>query len=204
MVIHVYHPYRQPDAHNYCLPMNGRCSHICLPAPQLTANSAKTSCTCPRGLKLDKDNLNCIHDREWLIIFFDCELSYLLLSFLPFFCLSMHVFLLFLIINNLCPKMKMNGFTFCFLFFCDCFYHRQRICCLDWFKIILELFWTWSKSKVGLSEYSTICWSSRLSDNGLFILKPYVNFFAIHEIWISRSKVSADYGKQNSNFVIAN
>lgn len=65
MVIHVYHPYRQPDAHNYCLPMNGRCSHICLPAPQLTANSAKTSCTCPRGLKLDKDNLNCIHDPSY-------------------------------------------------------------------------------------------------------------------------------------------
>ena len=118
--------------------------------------------------------------------------------------LSMCVCLLFLIINNLCPKMKMNGFTFCFLFFCDCFYHRQRICCLDRFKIILELFWTWSKSKVGLSEYSTICWSSRPSDNGLFIWKPYAHFLAIHEIWISCSKVSADYGKQNSNFVIAN
>ena len=62
MVIHVYHPYRQPDAHNHCLPLNGQCSHLCLPAPQITANSAKTACACPRGLKLDKDNRNCIHD----------------------------------------------------------------------------------------------------------------------------------------------
>ena len=65
MVIHVYHPYRQPDAPNHCLPLNGQCSHICLPAPQITANSAKTSCACPRGLKLDKDNRNCIHDGKF-------------------------------------------------------------------------------------------------------------------------------------------
>ncbi len=65
MVIHVYHPYRQPDAPNHCLPLNGRCSHICLPAPQITANSAKTACACPHGLKLDKDSLNCVHDRKF-------------------------------------------------------------------------------------------------------------------------------------------
>jgi len=65
MVIHVYHPYRQPEAQNHCLPLNGRCSHVCLPAPQLTANSAKTSCACPRGLRLDNDNLNCIHDHSF-------------------------------------------------------------------------------------------------------------------------------------------
>ena len=28
----------------------------------ITANSAKTACACPRGLKLDKDDHNCIHD----------------------------------------------------------------------------------------------------------------------------------------------
>jgi hypothetical protein len=66
MVIHVYHPYRQPDAHNHCLPLNGQCSHLCLPAPQITANSAKTACACPRGLKLDKDNRNCIHDANYV------------------------------------------------------------------------------------------------------------------------------------------
>lgn len=83
MVIHVYHPYRQPDAHNHCLPLNGRCSHICLPAPQLTANSAKTSCACPKGLKLDKDNLNCIQDRELDFLFFS------IFSFHGFFCLAL-------------------------------------------------------------------------------------------------------------------
>ena len=66
MVVHVYHPYRQPDATNFCLPLNGRCSHICVPAPQLTSNSAKTSCLCPHGLKLDKDSLNCVTDGELL------------------------------------------------------------------------------------------------------------------------------------------
>lgn len=66
MVVHVYHPYRQPDALNHCLPLNGRCSHICLPAPQLTKNSAKTSCACPHGLKMNKDGLNCIHDPSYV------------------------------------------------------------------------------------------------------------------------------------------
>ena len=28
----------------------------------ITANSAKTACACPRGLKLDKDDHNCIQD----------------------------------------------------------------------------------------------------------------------------------------------
>ncbi len=64
MVVHVYHPYRQPDGINHCLPLNGRCSHICVPAPQLTINSAKTSCLCPHGLKLEKDGLNCERDGE--------------------------------------------------------------------------------------------------------------------------------------------
>ena len=80
MVIHVYHPYRQPEAQNHCLPLNGRCSHVCLPAPQLTANSAKTSCACPRGLRLDNDNLNCIHDRKLF-----CSSPHLLQLFVSFF-----------------------------------------------------------------------------------------------------------------------
>lgn len=83
MVIHVYHPYRQPEAQNHCLPLNGRCSHVCLPAPQLTANSAKTSCACPRGLRLDNDNLNCIHDRK--LFWPSLHLFQLFVSF--FFCL---------------------------------------------------------------------------------------------------------------------
>lgn len=64
MVVHVYHPYRQPEAENYCLAMNGGCSHICLPAPQLTKRSAKTTCFCPLGMKLDASRLNCVVDRE--------------------------------------------------------------------------------------------------------------------------------------------
>ena len=59
MVVHVYHPYRQPESTNYCLPSNGKCSHICLPAPQLTKRSAKTTCFCPDGHKLGADQLNC-------------------------------------------------------------------------------------------------------------------------------------------------
>ena len=93
MVIHVYHPYRQPEAQNHCLPLNGRCSHVCLPAPQLTANSAKTSCACPRGLRLDNDNLNCIHDRKlfcsspkfvstFCFIFYFIFVSFLMFSFI--------------------------------------------------------------------------------------------------------------------------
>lgn len=64
MVVHVYHPYRQPEATNYCMPLNGRCSHICVPSPQFTDKSAKTACLCPNGLKLAPDGLNCIQDRE--------------------------------------------------------------------------------------------------------------------------------------------
>jgi hypothetical protein len=89
MVIHVYHPYRQPDAPNHCLPLNGRCSHICMPAPQLTVNSAKTSCACPRGLKLDKDNLNCIHDRELNLLLVLHSLVFIL--FLVSFCSADYV-----------------------------------------------------------------------------------------------------------------
>ena len=71
MAVHVYHPYRQPDATNYCRPLNGHCSHICVPAPQITPNSAKTSCICPNGYKLKEDGLNCATDRKLLSFVLD-------------------------------------------------------------------------------------------------------------------------------------
>ncbi|KAI5752806.1 hypothetical protein M8J77_020550 [Diaphorina citri] len=59
MVLHVYHPYRQPDGVNHCAAVNGHCSHLCLPAPQINAHSPKISCACPEGLKLLPDLLMC-------------------------------------------------------------------------------------------------------------------------------------------------
>lgn len=66
MVIHVYHPYRQPDGVNYCAAVNGHCSHLCLPAPQINAKSPKISCACPDGLTLMNDRLMCAEDGESL------------------------------------------------------------------------------------------------------------------------------------------
>lgn len=62
MVIHVYHPYRQPDGVNYCAAVNGHCSHLCLPAPRIAANSPRVSCSCPNGLRLLPDNQMCVED----------------------------------------------------------------------------------------------------------------------------------------------
>ncbi|CAH1982642.1 unnamed protein product [Acanthoscelides obtectus] len=62
MVIHVYHPYRQPDGENYCQAVNGHCSHLCLPAPQINKYSPKISCACPMGLKMHDNGLTCIID----------------------------------------------------------------------------------------------------------------------------------------------
>nr|CAL47126.1 lipophorin receptor [Blattella germanica] len=59
MVIHVYHPYRQPDGENHCQAVNGHCSHLCLPAPQINSRSPKISCACPDGLRLMEDRLMC-------------------------------------------------------------------------------------------------------------------------------------------------
>uniref|UniRef100_U5ER34 Putative low-density lipoprotein receptor n=1 Tax=Corethrella appendiculata TaxID=1370023 RepID=U5ER34_9DIPT len=64
MTIHVYHPYRQPDGTNHCQAVNGHCSHLCLPAPQITSRSPKISCACPTGLKLMDDNLMCVEDEN--------------------------------------------------------------------------------------------------------------------------------------------
>jgi len=62
MVLHVYHPYRQPDGVNYCAAVNGHCSHLCLPAPQINPRSPKISCACPDGLVLMPDGLMCTED----------------------------------------------------------------------------------------------------------------------------------------------
>ncbi|XP_058825010.1 low-density lipoprotein receptor isoform X3 [Topomyia yanbarensis] len=62
MTIHVYHPYRQPDGTNHCQAVNGHCSHLCLPAPQINNRSPKISCACPTGLKLMDDGLMCVED----------------------------------------------------------------------------------------------------------------------------------------------
>ncbi|XP_030029447.1 very low-density lipoprotein receptor isoform X7 [Manduca sexta] len=62
MVIHVYHPYRQPDGVNHCAAVNGHCSHLCLPAPRIAANSPRVSCACPNGLRLLPDNQMCVED----------------------------------------------------------------------------------------------------------------------------------------------
>ena len=59
MVVQVYHPYRQPDYPNHCLPFNGHCSHFCLPAPQHDRQDKKTSCRCPEQLRMDEDNRTC-------------------------------------------------------------------------------------------------------------------------------------------------
>ncbi|XP_067001123.2 low-density lipoprotein receptor isoform X2 [Anabrus simplex] len=59
MVIHVYHPYRQPDGENFCQAVNGHCSHLCLPAAQINPRSPKISCACPDGLQLMPDGLMC-------------------------------------------------------------------------------------------------------------------------------------------------
>lgn len=62
MVVHVYHPYRQPDGINHCAAVNGHCSHLCLPAPQINNKSPKISCSCPNGLMLMSDGLMCAEE----------------------------------------------------------------------------------------------------------------------------------------------
>ncbi|XP_050744972.1 very low-density lipoprotein receptor isoform X3 [Drosophila biarmipes] len=64
MVVHVYHPYRQPDGVNHCQSVNGHCSHLCLPAPRINERSPRISCACPTGLKLMPDGLMCVEDHR--------------------------------------------------------------------------------------------------------------------------------------------
>ncbi|KAG7202842.1 hypothetical protein KM043_009994 [Ampulex compressa] len=62
MVVHVYHPYRQPDGINQCQAVNGHCSHLCLPAPRINSKSPLLSCACPDGLRLLPDGLMCVEN----------------------------------------------------------------------------------------------------------------------------------------------
>lgn len=66
MVIHVYHPYRQPDGENHCQAVNGHCSHLCLPAPQINKHSPKITCSCPETLRMLSDGLTCVQDGKLL------------------------------------------------------------------------------------------------------------------------------------------
>ncbi|KAG1699621.1 Very low-density lipoprotein receptor [Nymphon striatum] len=59
MDILVYHKYRQPDSVNHCGSLNGGCSHFCLPAPQLTAASAKYTCACPDNMVMLPSGQTC-------------------------------------------------------------------------------------------------------------------------------------------------
>lgn len=74
MVVHVYHPYRQPDGMNQCQAVNGHCSHLCLPAPKINSKSPLLSCACPDGLRLLPDGLMCVDNGkiEYLITFSSC------------------------------------------------------------------------------------------------------------------------------------
>jgi hypothetical protein len=64
-VIHVYHPYRQPDGVNHCAAVNGHCSHLCLPAPRIGPHSPRVSCACPNGLRLLADDQMCVEDSKY-------------------------------------------------------------------------------------------------------------------------------------------
>lgn len=64
MVVHVYHPYRQPNGTNFCSTTDAKCSHLCLPTPQIHVDAPKISCVCPDGLTLKNDGLECIHQEK--------------------------------------------------------------------------------------------------------------------------------------------
>lgn len=70
MVIHVYHPYRQPDGINHCAAVNGHCSHLCLPAPQVGPQAPRVSCACPQGLRLMPNGLMCVEDGKFFFVKF--------------------------------------------------------------------------------------------------------------------------------------
>jgi len=60
MVIQIYHGLNQPQFPNHCLPFNGHCSHLCLPAPRISQTKPTTSCGCPDDMKLSKDWRTCV------------------------------------------------------------------------------------------------------------------------------------------------
>ncbi|XP_077561431.1 low-density lipoprotein receptor-like isoform X4 [Haemaphysalis longicornis] len=61
MDVHVYHSYKQPPGVNHCeqQQQGSVCSHLCLPAPVLSAHSARYSCACPNGMELQEDQRSC-------------------------------------------------------------------------------------------------------------------------------------------------
>lgn len=59
MDLHVYHELRQPKGSNACAANNGKCSHLCLPAPKIKEGSPSYSCACPDGGTLNPDGFNC-------------------------------------------------------------------------------------------------------------------------------------------------
>lgn len=59
MDVHVYHHLKQPAANNKCAGDNGGCSHLCLPAPTISAHSAHITCHCPENSHLLTDEKTC-------------------------------------------------------------------------------------------------------------------------------------------------
>uniref|UniRef100_UPI00358E0184 very low-density lipoprotein receptor-like isoform X2 n=1 Tax=Myxine glutinosa TaxID=7769 RepID=UPI00358E0184 len=58
----VHHQLLQPEGTDWCSNAglaNGGCEFLCLPAPQITARSAKYTCVCPDGAQLHIDGLRC-------------------------------------------------------------------------------------------------------------------------------------------------
>ncbi|XP_015924680.1 very low-density lipoprotein receptor isoform X1 [Parasteatoda tepidariorum] len=60
MDIHIYHSYKQPKGVNHCSNMNGHCSHLCLPTPNINAQSPRYTCACPNGMVLAADHATCM------------------------------------------------------------------------------------------------------------------------------------------------
>ena len=58
MDIHVFHELKQPKDTARC-ENNGGCSHMCLPAPVISAFSALYTCACPNGWTLKLDGHTC-------------------------------------------------------------------------------------------------------------------------------------------------